>query len=40
VPLAELRARGRITDRARAADASATFSHDIRVGVPGLDAAR
>lgn len=40
VPLAELRERGRITERARAADASATFSHAIRVGVPGIDAAR
>ena len=40
VPLAELRERGRITERARAADASATFSRDIRIGVPGVDAAR
>ncbi len=31
----ELRARGRITERARAADASATFCGDIRRGVPG-----
>jgi Domain of unknown function (DUF4105) len=31
----ELRARGRITDRAIAADRSAAFSDAIRVGVPG-----
>lgn len=31
--LAELRARGRITDRARQADRSATFSADIRRGI-------
>ena len=35
-PLAELRARGRITERARAADRSPTFSADIRRGVPGI----
>ena len=35
VPLETLRALGRITDRARAADRSPTFSRDIRVGVPG-----
>ena len=40
VPLTELRARGRITERAKAADASGAFSHDIRIGVPGVDAAR
>ncbi len=40
VPLAELRERGRITERARAADMSAAFSHAIRVGVPGIDTAR
>jgi uncharacterized protein DUF4105 len=33
-PLAELRERGRITDRARRADRSPTFSADIRQGVP------
>lgn len=38
IPLAELRERGRITDRATAADTSPTFPHDIRVGVPGIDA--
>ena len=32
--LAELRARGRITDRARRADGSSTFSADIRQGIP------
>jgi Domain of unknown function (DUF4105) len=35
-PLEELRARGRITDRAKKADRSDTFSADIRQGVPGL----
>ena len=34
LPLAELRARGRITDRARAADRSDSFSADIRRGIP------
>jgi Domain of unknown function (DUF4105) len=33
--LAELRARGRITERALQSDRSETFSADIRVGVPG-----
>ncbi|HEY0179824.1 MAG TPA: DUF4105 domain-containing protein [Dokdonella sp.] len=37
-PLATLRAFGRITERARAADASPTFSTDIRAGIPPLDA--
>jgi hypothetical protein len=32
-PLQELRARGRITDRARRADRSASFSADIRQGI-------
>ncbi len=32
--LAELRARGRITDRAKKADLSGSFSADIRVGIP------
>ena len=36
IPLATLAARGNITQRARAADTSATFSRDIRVGVPGV----
>ncbi|GLS19082.1 membrane protein [Labrys miyagiensis] len=35
VPLAELRAKGRIVERAKAADQSADFSQAIRVGVPG-----
>jgi hypothetical protein len=35
-PLALLRARGRITDRARKADRSDTFSADIREGIPTL----
>jgi hypothetical protein len=35
--LAELRARGRITERARLADQSATFSADIRRGLPGVE---
>ncbi|MGH8122846.1 MAG: DUF4105 domain-containing protein [Rudaea sp.] len=34
--LAELRARGRIGERARLADRSATFSADIRRGIPEL----
>ena len=34
--LEQLRAFGRITDRARAADRNATFSTDIRQGVPAL----
>jgi Domain of unknown function (DUF4105) len=33
--LQELRARGRITDRAKKADRSDTFSADIRQGIPG-----
>jgi len=35
--LAELRARGRITERARLSDRSATFSADIRRGLPGVE---
>jgi len=35
--LAELRARGRITERARLSDRSPTFSADIRRGLPGVD---
>jgi len=35
-PLAELRAMGYISERARNADQSATFSADIRQGVPSL----
>jgi hypothetical protein len=34
--LAELRALAYISDRARKADESATFSADIRQGVPNL----
>ena len=37
--LAELRALGRITDRARTSDRSETFSADIRKGIPALDPA-
>ena len=37
--LAQLRAFGRITDRARSADRSSTFSADIRRGVPEVQAA-
>jgi uncharacterized protein DUF4105 len=33
---ADLRARGRITERAKAADQSASFSADIRRGIPGV----
>jgi len=36
--LEELRTRGRITDRAKAADRSENFSADIRRGVPGIEA--
>jgi hypothetical protein len=36
--LEQLRAFGRITDRAKAADRSATFSTDIRQGIPMLPA--
>jgi hypothetical protein len=35
LPLEDLRGRGRITDRALAADGAADFSRQIRVGVPG-----
>ena len=35
--LAELRALGHITDRARSADGSSTFSADIRRGIPAID---
>ncbi|KQP38941.1 DUF4105 domain-containing protein [Pseudorhodoferax sp. Leaf274] len=35
----ELRSAGRITDRARAADADPQFSQAIRRGVPGMEAA-
>jgi hypothetical protein len=38
--LAELRAHGRITDRAKAADRSDSFSEDIRRGIPPVSAAR
>jgi hypothetical protein len=31
-----LRNAGRITDRAKAADADPTFSRRIRVGIPGM----
>ena len=37
--LTELRALGRITDRAKLSDRSDSFSADIRVGIPALDAA-
>jgi len=37
VPLEELTARGRITDRARAADRDPDFSAAIRQGVPGTE---
>lgn len=37
VPLEELTARGRITERARAADRDPDFSRAIRVGVPGIE---
>lgn len=37
VPLEELTARGRITDRARAADRDPNFSAAIRQGVPGTE---
>jgi hypothetical protein len=39
LPLAELRARGRITDRARESDHSNTFSADIRRAIPAIDPA-
>jgi hypothetical protein len=37
--LTELRALGRITDRAKLSDSSGSFSADIRAGIPALDAA-
>jgi hypothetical protein len=37
--LAELRALGRITDRARQSDRSDSFSADIRKGIPSIDPA-
>jgi hypothetical protein len=37
VPLEELKARGRITERARAADRDPEFSKAIRRGVPGIE---
>ncbi len=37
LPLAELHALGRITDRARRSDHSDTFSADIRRGIPSID---
>jgi hypothetical protein len=37
--LAELRALGRITERAKQSDRSDTFSADIRKGIPALDPA-
>ena len=36
-PIDELRARGRITDRARQSDRSPGFSDDIRRGLPGVE---
>ncbi len=36
-PLEELRTRGRITERAKKSDRSATFSADIRAGVPSVE---
>jgi hypothetical protein len=36
----ELRARGRITERAKAADRRETFSADIRRGIPQVEAAK
>jgi hypothetical protein len=38
-PLQELRARGRITERARLADGSDSFSADIRQGIARIDTA-
>jgi hypothetical protein len=38
-PLAELRERGRITERAHSSDRSSTFSADIRRGIPELPTA-
>lgn len=37
MPLDELKAQGRITDKARAADQHADFSVRIRQGIPGID---
>jgi hypothetical protein len=37
LPLAELKERGHINDRARAADEDADFSRAIRRGVPGIE---
>jgi hypothetical protein len=37
VDFATLKARGRITDRARAAGDDPRFSQLIRAGVPGID---
>jgi hypothetical protein len=37
--LQELRALGRITDRAKQSDRSETFSEDIRRGIPLIDPA-
>jgi hypothetical protein len=37
--LAQLRSFGRITERAKSADRSASFSADIRRGVPPLNAS-
>lgn len=37
IPLTELKARGHINQRARAADQSADFSRQIRQGVPGIE---
>jgi hypothetical protein len=37
--LEELRALGRITDRAKRSDRSDSFSHDIREGIPSIDVA-
>jgi Domain of unknown function (DUF4105) len=39
LPLAELRALGHITDRARKSDRSDSFSEDIRRGIPAIDPA-
>lgn len=39
-PLAQLRERGRITERAKLADRSETFSADIRRGIPAIAADR
>jgi hypothetical protein len=39
-PLAVLRERGRITERAKLSDRSPTFSADIRQGIPALPPAQ